>query len=637
MIDQGKRRKNEEARQKVRSRIQKQMNTENYEFIPAKKQIDYYDNDVPQRVAVYARVSTDNIQQTTSYELQKKYYEDFVIRHPNWTLVKIYADEGISGTSLAHRDQFNQMIADCRAGKVDMIITKSVSRFARNVVDCISMVRDLADLPHPVGVFFESECIFSLKDDSQMALSFQATMAQEESHIRSRSMETSLRMRLDGGLPLTPKLLGYSHDADGNLVINEEESPTVKLMFYMLLYGYSTAEIAEALTEQGRKTYLGNVRWTASSVVQVLRNERHCGDVRTRKTFTPNYLTHKSRKNRGDRPQSIYRDHHAAIVSRDDYIAVQHLLNNSKYGNKSILPELRVMDSGILKGFVSINTRWAGFKAADYYQAATSLLDVANDSEEDLASEEEPEQEVRIKVSAGDFDMRGFEITRSEFFDSYHRPSVVFQECKVKFNTDCIRKFGKNNRVELLVDPIYGRFAVRTAPKDSRHAVQCSRVSDGIYYPRDVHITAFRDTLYELFGWNPDYKYRVLGTHYQSGQESVVLFNCEEAEVFFKPYMIGDQGSTDGSSTSVQPLARSGSRVRAIPEAWTSSFGKQYYLHRHVNSSLEAQSEEDWKIRMEGQLFETGEKLRVTGFEELRSFIASELSRGSLPEGARNE
>ena len=105
------------------------------------------------------------------------------------------------------------------------------------------MVRMLAELPSPVGVFFESECIFSLKDDSQMALSFQATMAQEESHIRSRSMETSLRMRLDGGLPLTPKLLGYSHDADGNLVVNPDEAPTVKLIFYMYLYGYSTSAL----------------------------------------------------------------------------------------------------------------------------------------------------------------------------------------------------------------------------------------------------------------------------------------------------------------------------------------------------------------------------------------------------------
>ena len=167
MIDKSTRKQLAERKERVRRRINTKVDPENYEFIPAKKPIDYYDNDIRQRVAVYARVSTDNVQQTSSYELQKKYYEDFVVHHPNWTLVKIYADEGISGTSLAHRDEFNSMIADCRSGKIDMIITKSVSRFARNVVDCISMVRMLAELPSPVGVFFESECIFSLKDDSQ--------------------------------------------------------------------------------------------------------------------------------------------------------------------------------------------------------------------------------------------------------------------------------------------------------------------------------------------------------------------------------------------------------------------------------------------------------------------------------------
>ena len=166
MIDQSKKQKFAEQKEQVRRRINTKVDPDNYEFIPAKKQIDYYDNDAPQRVAVYARVSTGNVQQTTSYELQKKYYEDFVVHHPNWTLVRIYADEGISGTSLAHRVEFNKMIADCRTGQIDMIITKSVSRFARNVVDCISMVRTLSELPHPVGVFFESECIFSMKDDS---------------------------------------------------------------------------------------------------------------------------------------------------------------------------------------------------------------------------------------------------------------------------------------------------------------------------------------------------------------------------------------------------------------------------------------------------------------------------------------
>ena len=216
MIDIEKREQKEQEKKKTRQRMQVKVDPNNYEFIPAQKETDYYDNDVNQRVGIYVRVSTDDVRQTTSFELQKKYYEDFVTKHPNWTLVKIYADEGISGTSLDHRVGFNEMISDAKSGKLDMIITKSVSRFARNVLICIGMVRDLAALHHPVGVFFESEAIFSLNDDSQMALSFLATMAEEESHTRSRSMETSLRMRLDNGIPLTPKLLGTLMTKTGN-------------------------------------------------------------------------------------------------------------------------------------------------------------------------------------------------------------------------------------------------------------------------------------------------------------------------------------------------------------------------------------------------------------------------------------
>ena len=620
MIDKSTRKQLAERKERVRRRINTKVDPENYEFIPAKKPIDYYDNDIRQRVAVYARVSTDNVQQTSSYELQKKYYEDFVVHHPNWTLVKIYADEGISGTSLAHRDEFNSMIADCRSGKIDMIITKSVSRFARNVVDCISMVRMLAELPSPVGVFFESECIFSLKDDSQMALSFQATMAQEESHIRSRSMETSLRMRLDGGLPLTPKLLGYSHDADGNLVINPDEAPTVKLIFYMYLYGYSTSDIAAALTELGRKTYLGNVKWTSNSIVQVLRNERHCGDVLTRKTFTPNYLNHKARKNRGDRPQSLYRNHHEGIVSRDDFIAVQHLLNNSKYGNRSILPELRVIDSGLLRGFVTINPRWAGFKPSDYYQASASI----HPPDEQQADASLPSSNTLVP---GDFDMRGFEIARSEFFDNYHRPYVLFQDKRIKFSTTCVRSFGKDNHVELLVNPVEMKFAVRTAAKSSRNAVVFSKLSDGKYQPRDIAGAAYVETLFQLFGWSPDLKYRIAGALFQTETESAYIFDVNDAEAFIKSYLLSGPKSTEQAKEPVQPLSVSGKRVRAVPEEWIGSFGKQYYLHQQSFPPVCDQSEEDWKIRMEGQLYETGQKLRVTGFDVLRDYICQELGQ----------
>ena len=208
---------NAEQKERIRQRVRVQIDEENYQFFPERKDPDYYDNDVNQRVGVYVRVSTDDPRQTTSYELQKKYYEDFVVRHPKWTLVDIYADEGISGTSTKHRDEFNRMIAECKVGKIDLIITKSVSRFARNVVDFLGMVRMLSERTPPIGVFFEAENIFSLNETSNMALSFQATMAEEESRNKSRSMETSLRMRLDHGLPLTPKLLGFTHDSEGKV------------------------------------------------------------------------------------------------------------------------------------------------------------------------------------------------------------------------------------------------------------------------------------------------------------------------------------------------------------------------------------------------------------------------------------
>lgn len=412
MIDKQKRLQKQQDIEKTRKRMQVTVDPDNYEYVPAKKQTDYYDNDINQRVAIYVRVSTDDVKQTTSYELQKKYYEDFVLHHPNWTLVKIFADEGISGTSLKHRDEFNRMVTECKAGKIDIVICKNVSRFARNVTDCIGIVRDLAALKPPVGVFFESESIFSLKDDSQMALTFLATMAEEESHTRSRSMETSLRMRLDNGIPLTPKLLGYTHDANGELEINPEESPTVKLIFYMYLYGYSTGQIADTLIALGHRSYLGNINWTAGSIVQILRNERHCGDVYTRKTYTPNYRDHLAKKNRGERPQSRYFNHHRAIVTRDDFIAVQRMLDNAKFGNKSILPELRVIDSGILKGFVTINPRWSGFKEAEYFGAAKSVYPTLDTEQESVTTAEE--DEYQLEVDAGDFDLRGFEICQRQ-------------------------------------------------------------------------------------------------------------------------------------------------------------------------------------------------------------------------------
>lgn len=624
MIDIEKREQKEQKKKKTRQRMQVKVDPNNYEFIPAQKETDYYDNDVNQRVGIYVRVSTDDVRQTTSFELQKKYYEDFVTKHPNWTLVKIYADEGISGTSLDHRVGFNEMISDAKSGKLDMIITKSVSRFARNVLICIGMVRDLAALHHPVGVFFESEAIFSLNDDSQMALSFLATMAEEESHTRSRSMETSLRMRLDNGIPLTPKLLGYSHDEDGQLVINPTEAPTVKLCFYMYLYGYSTQQIADTLISLGRKSYLGNICWTANSIVQILRNERHCGDVLTRKTYTPDFHTHKAKKNCGKKPQSLYKNHHEAIVSRDDFIAVQHMLDNAKYGNKSFLPELKVISSGILKGFVIINPRWAAFKEIDYLQAAQSIYEqlAESDTEQPTLVDDNP-KEVQIEVAAGDFDLRDFEITRSEFFDSVKQPYVIFANKKIKFGATITKKFADKNYIELLVNPKERKFAIRQTDKTNRQSVCCSKLSIGQHLPREIPASAFFSTLYDLFGWNTDYKYRIIGSLLEKDNEIAYVFNIDNSEAFFKPYILPKE---QDENTKIQHLTPSGKRIRAIPQEWTNSFGKQYYIHEQTIAALAEQSEKDWKLRIDGQLCDTGNNLNVTGFDELRTYINQEIS-----------
>ena len=350
---------------KIRQRY-KGIDQEKLEVIPAIEEKDIFEDDSDKNVGVYARVSTDDPRQTSSFELQRNHYTDLIDRRPGWHLYKIYADEGISGTSLKHRDAFLEMIEDCKNHKIDLIVTKSVSRFARNIYDCIGYVRMLADLKPPVGVLFETENIYTLKEGSEMALSFIATLAQEESHSKSNSMNLSYEMRFSRGIFMIPELLGYDKGEDGNLIINEDEALTVRLIFFMFLYGYTVQQIAETLTKLKRVTKRGNYKWTTSSILGILQNERHCGDVIAHKTWTPNYLNHKSVKNEGKRTKYIDRDRHEGIISRDDFFAAQQLISYSHRGRTGMLPQIHVVDEGALRGFVIINPRWAGFTAEEY-------------------------------------------------------------------------------------------------------------------------------------------------------------------------------------------------------------------------------------------------------------------------------
>lgn len=555
-----------DQKNKIRERY-KGVSLDELDVIPALPQEDIFAVENEQRVAVYARVSTDDPRQTSSYELQKNHYHDVISKSPNWKLVQIYADEGISGTSLQHRDQFKLMIEDCKQGKIDLIVTKSVSRFARNVVDCIGYVRELLALPHPVGVFFETERLNTFDPKSEMVLSFTATLAQEESHTKSEIMNASIEMRFRRGIFLTPILLGYDHDEDGNLVINEEEAKIVKLIFMMYLNGCTCQEIADTLTELGCMTKKGNTVWSPGSILQILQNERHCGDVLAHKTYTPNYLNHKSKKNMQNRPQYRKRNHHDAIISRDDFIAVQRLISNAKYGNKGLLPELKVIPEGVLKGFVSINPRWAGFKEDDYINASASVYN---------GTEQTSTSSAPVEVQSGDFDLRGYEIARSQFFDSTDRITVTFSQGDIRFSCPAVRKL-ESTLVELLMHPQKQILAVRTAGKECRNAMQWSKKKSGISFPRGISGTAFLSTLYSLLGWKDDCRYRITGIKRGKGNDAILLFNLTEPEIFIPNDTVS---SLPESDTSVKPFTDSNRRnVRAYPPDWADTFGSNYYSH----------------------------------------------------------
>lgn len=555
-----------DQKNKIRERY-KGVSLDELDVIPALPQEDIFAVENEQRVAVYARVSTDDPRQTSSYELQKNHYHDVISKSPNWKLVQIYADEGISGTSLQHRDQFKLIIEDCKQGKIDLIVTKSVSRFARNVVDCIGYVRELLALPHPVGVFFETERLNTFDPKSEMVLSFMATLAQEESHTKSEIMNASIEMRFRRGIFLTPILLGYDHDEDGNLVINEEEAKIVKLIFMMYLNGCTCQEIADTLTELGCMTKKGNTVWSPGSILQILQNERHCGDVLAHKTYTPNYLNHKSKKNMQNRPQYRKRNHHEAIISRDDFIAVQRLISNAKYGNKGLLPELKVIPEGVLKGFVSINPRWAGFKEDDYINASASVY---NGTEQTSASS------APVEVQSGDFDLRGYEIARSQFFDSTDRITVTFSQGDIRFSCPAVRRL-ESTLVELLMHPQKRILAVRTAGKECRNAMQWSKKKSGVSFPRGISGTAFLPTLYSLLGWKDDCRYRITGIKRGKGNDAILLFNLTEPEIFIPNDTVS---SLPESDTSVKPFTDSNRRnVRAYPPDWADTFGSNYYSH----------------------------------------------------------
>lgn len=278
------------------------------------------------RVAAYCRVSTDSDEQATSYETQVEHYTEYIKKNPEWEFAGIYADDGISGTNTKKREEFNRMIEDCEAGNIDMIITKSISRFARNTLDCLKYIRQLKDKNIPV--FFEKESINTMDAKGEVLLTIMASLAQQESQSLSQNVKLGLQYRYQQGKVQVNhnRFLGYTKDENGNLIIDSEQAEVVKRIYREYLDGYSMDKIAAGLEADGILTGARKTRWHTSTINKILRNEKYIGDALLQKTYTTDFLNKTRVINTGIVPQYYVEGDHEAIIPKDIFLRVQEEL-----------------------------------------------------------------------------------------------------------------------------------------------------------------------------------------------------------------------------------------------------------------------------------------------------------------------
>ena len=526
------------------------------------------------RVAAYCRVSTDDIDQKLSIHLQIQQYMKRIKENPNWKYAGCYVDDGFSGTNTAHRQGFQKLMRDAMDGKIDMIITKAVSRFARNLMDCIGWVEALQNHDPPVRVFFEQENLDTMSQTSGIILFVLAMVAQEESHMKSEAILLSLEWRFSRGRFLTPRLFGYNKievpDGFGGkkkiLSINENEARVVRWMYSTLVNGGTPEEIADVLTEMAiptggrRRDGILNTHWTASSVVATMRNEKHCGDVLARKTYTPNYKDHKAKKNNGKKNKYFQPDHHDAIVSRAMWNAAQRILNSRRYGHEGTYLPMRIIDHGALSGYISMNRAWAGFDYEDYYRASQIAMGMLDEElTVDLGSEYLPEagkrigglvddhgiaqiardltaaeQEIKDELEGKEAEeadsldkeeaAKAFQVVSGDMFSRIHEPVIRITTKGITFNKSCVSRLPGVETVELLFNPVERMLVVRPCNREHPNAIPWDAK-----YKSAAPLTKI---FYDSIGWETDYSFRipcqvVSNPLASAGGESVLVFDLD--------------------------------------------------------------------------------------------------------------
>lgn len=481
------------------------------------------------RVAAYCRVSTPSESQVQSIENQEAHFEELIKSHDDWDFVGIYADEGISGTCLKRRKALNKLIEDCHRQLIDLILIKDVARYTRNVVDGLSIARTLRNLKPPVYIYFETSNLSTQNPDYETLLTLIATTTQAESVHKSEAIKWSYKHRFENGKFPCPTyyLLGYDTDEDGNMVINQEEAKTVEVIFYAYCLGFSIASIAECLTKAHRRTgwkgrdedgnIVYNTCWNRQTVINILENERYCGDALGQKTYTVDALEHKTVKNDGKYPQYFIANHHDGIVTHEVFEMAQRILKTESFRHRETCNnlELSVVPKGLLRGFIPLNS----FAAIANYEEYLRMCESVAWKEDNLSYVELPK-------------VNGFYSLRSMFGERNEAVKLLLTNRKITPSKNLFSLMSGVEYFEVLLHPTEYLLAIRKTTQDNPNAIQWASWENCKFQSLTVKTGSMSETIYDLMNWNRSWRFSCEGYHRTKGKDTVVIFDLRDTVAY---------------------------------------------------------------------------------------------------------
>jgi DNA invertase Pin-like site-specific DNA recombinase len=482
------------------------------------------------------------------------------------------------------------MIDDCKAGKIGLILTKSISRFARNNGDLLSYINTLSALDPPVEIRFETENESSLGVADELIIMFRGMLAQEESHAKSKNITWAIDKLFEQGKYYTPPVLGFDKEKgrDKPLTINKEEAKTVELCYALTVMGYSFAEIARIMNTLGLKSKRGNVKWNSSGVVALLSNEKNVGDIIARKTVTRSYKTHEVKKNEGEKPQYHEKEHHVPIVPRFVYDEASRI-KEYRSGGYSGIPCLKTVSEGALKGFVTVDKTVRNYTLKDYQEASGSLVEEVENSEVSILAD---------KVSA--FDFRSGDVVSSLFLDDRMNPACTINSGTIAFNAACRKALGAE-KAEILFHPVKAILAVRS-PTDKKE--------EAVALTKSIHLSSFMPVALKSAGLKSENRYRMYGIRRVKNGERILFFDLHDVMIV-----------TDEKDSNV------------LPDKYAGRFGDGYYENFVAYGLHKIDIDGNWQILHESKPTKDSQTGQIT---ELAEFRRKSLEEFGLSDEVKN-